>query len=81
MKKVVRTAQKVLGDEAERMHVLDDALEAGHHVVGVHVDDTDDDEARDVEKNRIAGLLRQHGARDVAYYGQFQIEQLDASAT
>jgi hypothetical protein len=46
--RVVRTAQKVLGDEAERLNVLDEALEAGAVVVGVQVaSDEDDEDARD----------------------------------
>lgn len=77
---VVRTVQKVLGDEDERLHVLDDALEAGHHVVAVHLTGDDDDE-RDAQKAALGAALRDHGAHDVAFYGKYQIQQLDAGAT
>jgi hypothetical protein len=80
--KVVRTAQKVLGDEAERLNVLDEALEAGAVVVGVQVAASDDDEdARDTELSELAGAFRGAGARDIAFYGEYQIQQLDAAGT
>jgi hypothetical protein len=77
---VVRAAQKVLGDESERLQVLEDRLAEGATLVCVHLA-ADDDDARDAEKRRIGGVLRDHGAEDVAFYGRYQIEQLDASAT
>ncbi len=80
--RVVRTAQKVLGDEAERLHVLDDALEAGAAVVCVQVaSDGDDDDARDQELADLGRALRGAGARDIAFYGEYQIQQLDAAGT
>jgi hypothetical protein len=80
--KVVRTAQKVLGDEAERLNVLDDALEAGAVVVGVRVAASDDDEdARNAELSELASAFRGVGARDIAFYGEYQIQQLDAAGT
>jgi membrane-associated protease RseP (regulator of RpoE activity) len=80
IKAIVRTAQKVLGDEDERLHVLDDALEAGHHVVTVRLTGEDDDE-RDAAKAALGAAMRDHGAHDVAFYGKYQIQQLDAGAT
>lgn len=80
--RVVRTAQKVLGDEAERMNVLDDALEAGAVVVAVKVaSDEDDEEGRDAELAQLAAAFRGAGARDIAFYGEYQIQQLDAAGT
>ncbi|WP_052668252.1 hypothetical protein [Nitriliruptor alkaliphilus] len=80
--RIVRAAQKVLGDEAERLNVLDEALEAGGVVVGVEVATPDDDEdARDRELADLAAAFRSSGARDVAFYGEYQIQQLDAAGT
>lgn len=80
--KVVHGAQKVLGDEPERMHVLEDRLRGGATIVGVHVASGEDDEdAREREKRELGALLREHGAEDVAFYGKYQIQQLDASGT
>jgi hypothetical protein len=80
--RVVRGAQKVLGDEAERLQVLEDRLAEGATLVCVALAaDEDDDDARDREKRDIGGVLRAHGAEDVAFYGKYQIEQLDASST
>jgi hypothetical protein len=79
---VVRAAQKVLGDEAERMQVLEDRLSEGATLVCVHLAaDEDDEDAREQEKRHLGGVLRAHGAEDVAFYGKYQIQQLDASAT
>jgi hypothetical protein len=80
--RVVRTAQKVLGDEAERLNVLDEALERGAVVVGVKVaSDDDDEDARDRELQQLAAAFRGAGARDIAFYGEYQIQQLDAAGT
>ncbi|MEX0835893.1 MAG: hypothetical protein WD010_07365, partial [Nitriliruptor sp.] len=79
---VVRAAQKVLGDEAERMRVLEDRLGEGATIVCVQLAaDEDDDDAREREKAELGQVLRSHGADDVAFYGKYQIEQLDSSAT
>jgi hypothetical protein len=80
--RIVRTAQKVLGDEAERLHVLDEALEAGAVVVGVQVATAaDDEDARDRELADLAAAFRSVGAHDIAFYGEYQIQQLDAAGT
>lgn len=76
---MVQVVQKALGDEAARLEQLEEALANGHDVVAVELstdDDTEDDQKRD-----IGAVLRRAGARDVAFYGEFQIEQLDASGT
>ncbi|MEX1179093.1 MAG: hypothetical protein WEB09_11595 [Nitriliruptor sp.] len=77
---VVRAAQKVLGDESERMQVLEDRLAEGATLVCVRLA-ADDDDAREQEKRDLGAVLRRHGAEDVAFYGKYQIEQLDTSAT
>jgi hypothetical protein len=80
--RVVRTAQKVLGDESERLHVLEEALAAGGVVVGVRVaSDEDDEDGRDRELAELADAFRAVGARDIAFYGEYQIQQLDAAGT
>jgi hypothetical protein len=80
--RIVQAAQKVLGDEAERLQILDEALEAGAAVVGVQVaSDDDDEDARDRELSSLAAAFRAAGARDVAFYGEYQIQQLDAAGT
>jgi hypothetical protein len=80
--KVTRTAQKVLGDESERLQVLEDRLREGATLVCVQLaSDEDDDDGREREKRDLGATLRAHGAEDIAFYGKYQIEQLDASAT
>lgn len=82
IKTVAQAAQQVLGDEAERLRVLEDRLAEGATLVCIHLAaDEDEEDARDEEKRRIGAVLRDHGARDVAFYGKYQIQQLDASAT
>jgi hypothetical protein len=82
MTRIVQRAQKVLGDEAERLKQLDEALAAGHDVIGVHLGaDEDEEDARDAEKQALGAALRRSGAQDVAFYGEYQIQQLDAGAT
>ncbi len=79
---VVRAAQKVLGDEAERMRVLEDRLGEGATIVCVQLAAAEDEEdAREREKVELGQVLRSHGADDVAFYGKYQIQQLDSSAT
>ena len=78
---VVQTVQKALGDEAARLEQLEAALDAGDDVVCVELVATDDDAHRDGQKRDIAQVLHGAGGREVAYYGRFQIEQLDPGAT
>jgi hypothetical protein len=83
VKSVVRAAQKVLGDESERLRQLDEALAAGHLVVCVPLSEPEggDQDVRDREKATLSGAMRNHGAHEVAFYGKYQIQQLDAGAT
>lgn len=79
---VVHTAQKVLGDEAERLHVLEERLDEGATLVCVRLaSDPDDEDGRAEEKRTLGRALRDSGAQDVAFYGRYQIQQLDASST
>lgn len=77
---LVQVVQKALGDEVARLEQLEEALDAGHDVVSVELTEGSD-AARDQDKARIADALHRHGARDVAFYGSFQIQQLDAGGT
>lgn len=77
---LVQTVQKALGDEVARLEQLEAALDAGHDVVSVELAEGSED-ARSEEKGRIAAALHGHGARDVAFYGRYQIQQLDAGGT
>lgn len=79
--RMVRATQKVLGDEAERLQVLEDRLAEGATLVCVALGEPDDDDARDREKRDVGAVLHAHGAKDVAFYGKYQIEQLNASST
>lgn len=71
----VRTVQKVLGDEAERLENLNDELERGNLVVQAGLS-AEADDAREQEKQRIGGVMREHGARSIAFYGKHQIQEL-----
>jgi predicted amidohydrolase YtcJ len=79
LEKAVRTVQKALGDESERLEGLNAEIEAGNLVVQVGLTAEDDDE-RDQEKYRIGRVLKEQGARDVAFYGKNQIEELQLGA-
>ena len=72
---VVRLVQKALGDEAVRLDKLNDAVEAGAYVVQVDLAGEDDD-AREADKRAIGHALVDAGANDVAFYGRWQIEEL-----
>lgn len=78
---LVQRVQKILGDEAERLENLEQALANGHDVVAVALATDDQDDTEEDQKRDIGAVLRGAGARDVAYYGSFQIEQLDAGGT
>lgn len=77
--KAVRTVQKALGEEAERLENLNDELERGNLVVQAGLS-ADDDDARDDEKHRLAGIMRRNGVRSIAFYGKNQIEELTLDA-
>jgi hypothetical protein len=77
--KAMRTVQKALGDEAARLEKLNAEIEAGSYVVQVGLTEEDDD-AREQEKQRVGAILKDRGARDVAFYGEYQIEELQLGA-
>jgi hypothetical protein len=79
LEKAMRTVQKALGDESERLEGLNAELEAGNYVVQVALSAEDDDE-REQEKQRIGRTLKDRRARDVAFYGEYQIEELQIGA-
>jgi hypothetical protein len=79
LERAMRTVQKALGDESERLETLNAELEAGNFVVQVGLSEEDDD-AREQEKQRVGRALKDRGARDVAFYGQYQIEELQLGA-
>lgn len=79
--RVVRRIQGVLGDETEKLQRLDDALAAGQYVLEVDPErggETSPVSAGpDAELLELAALLREAGAREVSYYGQWAVEDLD----
>jgi hypothetical protein len=75
-KHVLTTA---LGDETERLEALQDALEAGRYIVQVLLPSQDDDE-READKKRLGRVLSSNGADDVAFYGKWQIEEIQLGA-
>ncbi|MFA9443984.1 hypothetical protein [Egicoccus sp. AB-alg6-2] len=77
--KAMRTVQKALGDEAERLENLNDELGQGNAVVQAGLS-AEDDDAREDEKRTIAGVMRRHGVRSIAFYGKNQIEELTLDA-
>jgi hypothetical protein len=79
LERAMRTVQKALGDESERLETLNAELEAGNFVVQVGLSEEDDD-AREDEKQRVGRVLKDRGARDVAFYGEYQIEELQLGA-
>jgi hypothetical protein len=79
LQRAMRTVQKALGDESERLEALNAELEAGNYVVQVGLTEEDDDR-REQEKQRVGRVLKDRGARDVAFYGEYQIEELQLGA-
>jgi hypothetical protein len=77
--RALRTVQKALGDESERLEALNAELEAGNYVIQVGLSEEDDD-PREAEKQRIGDVLSSGGARDVAFYGEYQIEEIQLGA-
>lgn len=77
--KAMRTVQKALGDEAQRLENLNAAIEQGSLVVQAGLSASDDD-ARDQQKQQVAGVMREHGVRSIAFYGKNQIEELTLDA-
>lgn len=73
--RALRTVQKVLGDEAERLENLNDELAAGNYVVQVEIAGEEDEE-REASKLQIGDIMRQQGGRSIAFYGKYQIQEL-----
>lgn len=78
--RLVRTVQKVLGDETGRLERLEAAIENGEYVVEVTLPDGDDDAAREQAKQAIGHTLVAAGATSVAFFGQWRIEELQTGA-
>ncbi len=72
---IVRVVQRVLGDETEKLQRLDAALAAGHYVL--EIDPGPGGDAPDADLRELGRLLREAGAREVSYYGEWAIEDLD----
>jgi hypothetical protein len=79
LQKAMRTVQKALGDESERLEALNAEIEAGNYVIQVGLAAEDDDE-REQEKQRVGRVLKDQRARDVAFYGEYQIEEIQLGA-
>jgi hypothetical protein len=75
----IRTVQKALGEEAGRLEKLNDAVDAGRYVVQVAIVDGDD-EAQDEDKQRIGRIMHEGGAREVAFYGSWAVEEIQFGA-
>ena len=75
----IRAVRTVLGDEAGRLQHLNDAIDAGFYVIQVALPSADDDE-REAAKQRIGQALIAGGATSVAFYGRWQIEELQLGA-
>lgn len=73
---LISTVQKALGEEAERLDRLADAIERGGYVVTVELEDPEDSGAR----HEVGRVLHDAGATAVAFYGQWAIEELQFGA-
>lgn len=80
LRSAVRTVQKALGEETERLRILEEAVDAGAYVVAVALPDDLEDEAKDAEKRAVGNALHDAGAGKVAYYGPNMIEELQLGA-
>ena len=76
--RVVHVLKTALGDETERLEALQNALEAGRFVVQVRL--TEDDDDREEAKRRLGRLLADRGLEGVAFYGKWQIEEIQLGA-
>ena len=77
--RAVRKVQMALGDEAVRLQTLNEAVADGKYVVQVALV-AEDDDARENEKQSVGQALMTAGAHDVAFYGQWQIQELQMGA-
>lgn len=76
--RVTHVLQTVLGDETERLEALKQALDGGRVVVQVRL--TEDDGDREEAKHRLGRLMADHGLEGVAFYGRWQIEEIQLGA-
>jgi hypothetical protein len=76
---LIRSVRTAMGDEAGRLEHLNDAIKAGSYVVQVDLPAGDDDE-QEAAKQRIGKALVAGGATSVAFYGRWQIEELQPGA-
>jgi hypothetical protein len=78
-KRAKHVLTSALGEETERLEALQDALEAGRYIVQVQLPSQDDDE-READKKRLGRVLSSNGAGGVAFYGKWQIEEIQLGA-
>lgn len=76
--RVTHVLKSALGEETERLEALKDALDAGRVVVQVRLTEAPDDR-RDV-KRRLGRLMADQGLDGVAFYGRWQIEEIQLGA-
>ena len=79
VERVVHVLKTALGDETERLVSLQQALEAGRLVVQVRLTEEDDDD-REAAKRRLGRLMADRGLDGVAFYGKWQIEEIQLGA-
>jgi hypothetical protein len=77
--RVTHVLKTALGDETERLVALREGLDAGRVVVQVRLTEDDDDD-REAAKQRLGRLLADHGLDGVAFYGKWQIEEIQLGA-
>ena len=73
--RIVHVLKTALGDETERLESLQQALDAGRLVVQVRLTEDDDDD-REEAKRRLGRLMADRGLDGVAFYGKWQIEEI-----
>lgn len=79
MHRVTHVLKTALGDETERLEALQNGLEAGRIVVQVRLTEDDDDD-REAAKWRLGRMLAEQGLDGVAFYGRWQIEEIQMGA-
>ena len=77
--RITHVLKTAIGDETERLQGLHDALEAGRFIVQVRLGEDDDDD-RERTKREVGRLLSRQGLGDVAFYGKWQIEEIQLGA-
>ena len=77
--RVTHVLKTALGDETERLEALKNGLDAGRVVVQVRLTEDDDDD-RESAKQQLGRLMADHGLDGVAFYGKWQIEEIQMGA-